>query len=483
MVRAGVKISQSSPRPEVMANAALSILNISPKTRRAFPSRIGWYAIILRFLKSLVSVLLVLCQSLPALWQRKITFTEPCDILIISHLVNLKHLDARDDFYFGPLSSDMASTGLRTQTVLINHINATPGEVDRNGQRTTILQANCGPVTELFNFFNLVLKAFALKFDKIEPRWYGFGRFAVASAFDKRALANLRIHNQIRQAVTAMRPGVIIHTYEGHGWERMVAQTAHAQSWPITVIGYNHSVLFPGPRAIDFVQGNGRDPDYVCFAGKITSSIFMQESAFDPENVFVLGSTKLDNIHADGQKSHPAQHPCCLVVPEGEMSETKLMATVTINAARMMPEVEFVLRLHPVLDLAAVQSAIPALGSPPANFSFSKASLEHDLVQADWLIYRASSVVLNGLQAGITPIYLNTDQSQPWNDPLPQWVNFRHVADNIDELVGIMKTEIQGRHKGKKKKITEGMKFAADYFTKFDTARLMKTIERHSARP
>ena len=374
MVRTGIKISQSSPRPEVMANAALSILNMSPKTRRAFPSRISWHAIILRFLKSLVSVLFVLCQSLPAMWQRKITFTEPCDILIISHLVNLKHLDARDDFYFGPLSSDMASTGLRIQTVLINHINASPGEVDRNGQRTTILQANCGPVTELFNFFNLMLTAFALKFEKIEPRWYGFGRFAVASAFDKRALANLRIHNQIRQAVTAMRPSVIIHTYEGHGWERMVAQTAHAQSWPITVIGYNHSVLFPAPGRLILFRGMVGTRIMFVLRERLPHQ-YLCKSQHSTRRMFSYSATKLDNSHADSQKSHSAQHPCCLVVPEGEISETKLMATVAINAARMMPEVEFVLRLHPVLDLAAVQSAIPALASPLQTFSFQRQAL------------------------------------------------------------------------------------------------------------
>ena len=48
----------------------------------------------------------------------------------------------------------------------------------------------------------------------------------------------------IAKIIVASKPRIIIHTLEGHGWERIVAATAHALPNPSHVIGYQHAVLF-----------------------------------------------------------------------------------------------------------------------------------------------------------------------------------------------------------------------------------------------
>ena len=49
----------------------------------------------------------------------------------------------------------------------------------------------------------------------------------------------------IATVVKTLQPRVIIYTYEGHGWERIVAETAHNLAIPAHVIGYQLAVLFP----------------------------------------------------------------------------------------------------------------------------------------------------------------------------------------------------------------------------------------------
>ena len=39
--------------------------------------------------------------------------------------------------------------------------------------------------------------------------------------------------------ILKIKPKALVHTFEGHGWERMVALSAHQMENPITVFGYH----------------------------------------------------------------------------------------------------------------------------------------------------------------------------------------------------------------------------------------------------
>ena len=83
----------------------------------------------------------------------------------------------------------------------------------------------------------------------------------------------------IAKIIGASKPRIIIHTLEGHGWERIVAATAHALPNPSHVIGYQHAVLFPViNRCID--HGGGTVPDHIFTSGDITRDILSRDIKF-----------------------------------------------------------------------------------------------------------------------------------------------------------------------------------------------------------
>ena len=474
-------MARRCPGIEATANRFLCLLNANAQTRLDFPDLEGRRGVIWRFSRSVASALAVLCLSVLA-WPKgrmRPDLEQECDVLIISHLVEEGRLAGDEDFYFGTLASDMAKSKLKPVTALINHIKAPPKAVERVPREVLVLDGWNTPLAELANLIRLFFRASAIKAGRgAKPEARRFARLARAAAFDNRALGYLRVHGQLARTIRALRPSVVIHTFEGHGWERMVAAAAHAQPWPIKVFGYSHSVLYPGPRAFDFKLGHGRDPDHVFFPGTVTAKLFGKESEYDAAEVSVLGSPKLNRRAIRPGSADARNRDCCLIATQGEMDDAELMVSAMQVVAKALPETGFILRLHPLLASGAKRHAIQALRNLPPNIRISGQSLEHDLNRSRWLVYRGSSVVLNGLDQGLRPIYLNTDGSQPFNDPLPPEIGFRLVASSAEQVLGAIKSDIGRSPTSDMKALKAAQRFAGKYFTPLDAAAMIKAINR-----
>ena len=477
IVRMAADLARRCPHRDSMANRFFSILNAGAHIRGTLPDLGGRRGLLWRYGYSIASVFAVLGLSLLAWPKGKIRpgYGRECDVLIVSHLVSEGHLDSDGDFYFGSLPSDLAKAGIKPVTVLVNHIKAGPKTARRAHPGVVVLNGWLSPLAEMSNFVRLLVRSFSIPVDRTaKPEARRLARQARAAAFDHRALGYLRVHDQLERAIDALKPSVILHTFEGHGWERMLAQTAHAREWPIRVVGYSHGVLLPAPRAIDFKLGHGRDPDNVMLPGTVTAGIFRRESEFEAEQISVLGSPKLGDRSGHGEAR---KGDSCLIVTQGEMSEVELMADAMVEVARKLPEIRFLLRLHPLITGKKARSTTQSLGSTPPNFKITESGLDEDLDNARWLVYRGSSVVLNGLERGIRPIYLNTDGSQASNDPLVPEVEFRRIADTVEQVADFIRNDAKTRGSG----VTEGQNtartFAGEYFTHLNPAFLIDIIQ------
>ena len=94
----------------------------------------------------------------------------------------------------------------------------------------------------------------------------------------------------------------------------------------------------------------------------------------------------------------------------------KIIADWLLAGAVVFPEINFVLRLHPLISKRAVIKSCPELATAPQNFRISGADLEQDLSIASWVLYRGSSVVLNALTKNIRPIYVDVDSSNEFTN-------------------------------------------------------------------
>ncbi|MGU9962174.1 MAG: hypothetical protein ACNYPF_04070 [Candidatus Puniceispirillales bacterium WSBS_2018_MAG_OTU23] len=454
------------------ANPFLNILNSTSKSVAQYPDLIGSKSWLWRLAHSVAGAGFTLLRAI-RYWPNAILLNReyaPADVMIISHLTSASHLANHDDFYVGKMAQNLEDAGYKTTTILINHCGA--NAVDANTSKrsnTVILPAFKSPFAEFNRIFRMLWASITLpKLDHAVR----FSRLARLAQFSSGAIDNLRIGEMLKRIIARARPKAILYTFEGHGWERFMAAFAH-QHYPKThLMGYQHAVMFPGAKAVDNKHGGGADPNHIFTVGNITKDMLVNSSDYDKEMFSVLGSIKSLAVTATAFDVTGA----CLIAPEGTLGEVMLMGSLAIEAARAMPEQAFILRLHPVLNRDIVAREL-AKTPFPTNFKLSDAPLEADLTASSWLCYRGSSVAIQGILSGLRPIYLNPDDSVANNDPIPDNIAFRRVADSASTLTAIITADLATPAIGQGE-LTPALKFAHDYVMPFAPDVLIKHLEK-----
>ncbi|MCE2517552.1 MAG: hypothetical protein J4F41_06915 [Alphaproteobacteria bacterium] len=477
--RYSIALARRLTRREHRANPFVNILNMTVKSRDQFPDLTGGAGAGWRLMNSIAGAGMTMLRAI-RYWPWGIRFRprqlppaqgdDRVDVVVVSHLTANGHLRETDDFYFGTLAQELDAAGHKTHTLLINHCRARAKDARASKRRdTTILPAFLSPVAEFKLLLRAAIAALTLPRPESHPeshpepedeaklKEHVFRRHARLAQISSRALGDLRIGSMVSDAISQMSPRVVLHTFEGHGWERVMTAHAHQMSPPCHVAGYQHAVLFPGQKSLLHRHGNGADPDHIFTAGRITRDQLLRESAFD--DITVLGSVKAT---AKTPAVSFAASGACLIAPEGTISEVMIMARLAIGAAIAGPEQKFILRLHPVLSRAEVERKLAELAPFPANFSISSAPLDADFARSSWLCYRGSTMAFQGVLAGLRPIYLDPDDMVQHNDPMPADVDFRRVAQTPEELLAIIAADQSAPHKGQAE-LTSALEFAHDY--------------------
>lgn len=427
------QLSQTIKRPEHLANPFCNILNCTTKTAAGYPDLLGRKPAYWRLFKSIAGAAFTWCRAC-FYWPRALSLNlseKQVDVVFVSHLISESHLDKEADFYFADLAEALENEGFSTHTVLINHIKA--GRNISPGEKRSVLPAFLSPLKEAGIIFRLFLSAFSLPRGD-NARSAHFCRLAKLSQFGNRAIGDYRIGMMLGEIIRASSPKAVIHTYEGHGWERLLADAAHKMDTSVKVFGYQHAVIFPGPKAI--LQNRGvAMPDHIFTTGEAAKTMLAKEGELPKTYFSILGSSKVFNAKPSAQFSPKG---ACLIAPEGTLGEVKLMAKLCIDAARSIPEQQFILRLHPVLSREHVVNLLKEFNPIPDNFTLSQASLDEDMERSSWLCYRGSTVAFQGIVAGLRPIFLDTDQAAANNDPLPSGLAFRRTCTSGDALTALI---------------------------------------------
>ena len=460
--RLGISLAKDASRPEHFVNPFLNILNMTAKNVVHYPDIMSGSGVTRRCLHSICGAGLTFFRSvLYVPYSFKIDCaSERADVLIISHLTTKGHLSNKDDFYFGDIARELVLEGYRTKTVLLNHCRATKADAKSMTRKDVILlPAFLSPPDELKLIFKLLKAAFSFPWPNSAPRYSWNAKFA---QFNHRAICDFRIGTLLNAVARELAPKVIVHTFEGHGWERYFTAKLHELDNTPYVIGYQHAVLFPGLKSLLYRFGKQANPDHLFTIGEITKRELVVKS--EHQSVSILGSNRA--IKAKPAQKFSAQGTC-LFAPEGDMTEVRIMAELAQEAARRMPHHMFVLRLHPLLDKVRVQRSLHLSQSVVENFRISDDDLDADLSSASWLCYRGSTVALQGMQSGLRPIYFDADNSAEYNDPIPDYVHFRRRIKDVSGLEQLIKAD-QYDSSGVQAELAEAIEFAKNYVMPLD---------------
>lgn len=408
------------------------------------------------------------------------------DILFISHLLNESDFKNAADFYFGNLPELIHKKGFRVLVALIDHSG------NSNSSRELIWgESLCPRVVlstrldfqgELSIFRKLRKESIRLRkiSRQIQSNLFRAKVLAHASieAMSSGSRAALRISEQVNRLVVATNPKMIIVTYEGHAWERMAFSAARDVSAEVMCVGYQHAAIFRLQHSALRMLGKKFDPDLVLTAGAVSQRQIVNALAVQGVKALTLGSNRafakptqsemlISGVDVE-EHLQPSLAPCnvCIVLPEGILSECRLMADFSLRCAILMPEIRFILRLHPLVSPEILMRELPSLQALPANVEFSNISLEEDMKRASYALYRGSTAIVNMACFGVQPVYL-TQLDEMTIDPLYELADHRvSVASPEDFKTKIFSEKATTRNLDQEK--IAFARYCADFYLPLD---------------
>ncbi|MCZ2473340.1 hypothetical protein G9H62_10830 [Aquirufa ecclesiirivi] len=340
---------------------------------------------------------------------------KPISTILVSHLLNEKQIQDKEDFYFGNLHQDLQKEGVNSLMILLNHTTKSSSKInaefENQESKKFVLSNYLGFKNEwkiwklLKNESNRFLYLANQQEDEIKRIFY----FQCAYySMSPSSFASLRFYKEFSGIFKSAKPSVILSTFEGHSWERMVYFAAREVNSKVRCIGYHHTLMFRRQHAAKRKLGIFFDPNYILTAGDITASYFQSSDIANNCEVLSVGihrrksrmnSLEVNKLQFKGNN--------CLVAPDGLISEILYMFDFAIKTALINSDINFILRLHPLVSRDELITSYPRFGQLPKNVQFSSNSLEADFERSRWIFYRASSTAIYAVLEGLRPFYLS----------------------------------------------------------------------------
>lgn len=342
------------------------------------------------------------------------------DVLFVSHLLNASQAGRRDDFYFGNVPDRLLVEGHASVIALINHSGQSGALLVEKWKSSAIPRVIFSETTGIVEYFRLYRR---LLRESINLRKLGMKEpsnllsrvlfRASEEALSPSSVTTLCLASQIEALVSALRPRTIVVTHEGHAWERLAFASARKALCPIACIGYQHAAIFRLQHAIRRNLASQYNPDRILTAGTVGEVQLKNAPALQGLPISVMGSnrsfrgvTSNSESLMDSDQATNLDNPACLVLPEGIASECHVLFEFSLSCAQAFPEIQFVWRLHPLVNFKSLLSKNPKLKSLSRNIVLSQSTFEGDIARCRWALYRGSTAIVQAASAGLRPIYL-----------------------------------------------------------------------------
>ena len=385
-------------------------------------------------------------------WAASQVLSGPVDVLFISHLLNDADAGKVVDFYFGNLPELIRAEGLRVAVALIDH-SATPDTSrakrwSASACLRVVFSSTLGLQGEWSIFRrlrkeSLQLAAFARQEESGFLRKV-FSRAALEAKLGG-ARTTLRMSVQVSRLVATIEPKLMIVTYEGHAWERAVFSAAREASAGLQCVGYQHAAIFRLQHGALRKLGHAFDPDLILTAGSVSKAQIESSMKVHGIPVRVLGSNRTfvgsrggqtKGLGIDGVDTTPAGN-ACLVLPEGIVSECLVLFDFSLKCAALMPDMQFIWRLHPLMQFESLTGKNPVFKKLPGNVTLSTAAMEADIARAGYALYRGSTAIVKAVCANVRPIYFALPDEMTI-DPLYQLYSWRECVKKPEQFFSIV---------------------------------------------
>ncbi len=416
-------------------------------------------------------------------WKASHTLSEPVDILFVSHQINGAGTNISGDFYFGSLPEVVQANGYKVLVALIDH--STMQDVTRTfswieGDVPRVLLSKTFSLSSELSLF-LRLRKESLKLASLAKKVKSgllrkvFERASIA-ATSGGARTTLRMSVQIGQLVSKYKPKMLIVTYEGHAWERAAFAAAREVNASILCAGYQHAAIFRLQHSALRKLGLSYDPDIVFTAGLVSQKQIQNSSKLQGVPLHILGSHKaFAGVKSD--VSNRSTENCgnkCLVLPEGIISECLILFEFTLKCAKLIPSMQFIWRLHPLVTFESLVVQSPLLQKKlPNNVHLSTSTIDDDVNGIDYALYRGSSAIVTAVCAGAYPIYLAVPDEIS-TDPLYELRAWRESVTDPNKFVSLVNRGKQVD--GVSEEQISATNYCSDFYASTNASVLLETL-------
>ena len=377
------------------------------------------------------------------------------DIFFVSHLFNKNQLLNNQDLYFYNLSEDLNSKSLKVNRIFIKH---TKQKID---SKDNFIIGNLSIVYEikirLLQIKEFLVLLYSSVFDSncsLEKR------VKIQSSIDclsYSTLSNLRVYFYIKKLVKQYSPKLILTTYEGHAYERLIYKAINSCKSTISS-GYQHSAVFKHQHSILKNRGGGYDPNFIFTSGKITHKIF--SNYFDKKKLFELGSSR-GSLFANRELNASN----ILVIPEGLIDDVDVFINLIKSVSKKFKNFQFIIRFHPSIPKKIIQKRKESL-KDIKHIIFSNSSLEEDILKSNYVLYRGSTAVFSSVISGLTPIYYDLNEIDL--NPLFELKESIQYVNEPEDFANIVEDDLATKTKNKT--------YCKKYFTDFNSLSILNLI-------
>ncbi len=253
------------------------------------------------------------------------------------------------------------------------------------------------------------------------------------SQHSRQTMANLFTKARLTSLISNCDPENIILTTEGHAHEAMIIKLRDTNFPGVRVIGFQHAPIVPGQFSFYRLLNMFRPSDLLLTTGTITRELI--NKSLPALQTKVLGSPKSIQITPQF-KSLTALN--VLGAVEGTYESLQTFILIFNKLSRMLPDFQFILRLHPALSKSVSQKLLKSLNCS-VNLNISSNSLANDLNNSHVTIFRSSAVGLEGLAYASFPVHFDAEMEGLLN-PLSH-INFPTIEfSDVDELAEFLKS-------------------------------------------
>lgn len=379
------------------------------------------------------------------------------DLLIISNILSEKNLN--HDLYFGNLDTMLDKEGIKTLKIFRNFSNkSSTNLLKRSKNKKYIISKRETILNEIKIFIKFLVEIYKYLFSK---KYLSVKKYLMLTDLIS-IIPNLRVINQIRNIIKKINPSMVMFTYEGHAWERLLTYICKKE-FKIVSIGYQFSPIKKNQFGLFNDLKNIYNPDFIGTSGKIPFQEISKKIKFS--KIFLLGSSKssLRNRGIINTKTNDL-----LVALDDDRIILDKMLEYSIKFAENNFTKNIILRVHPVYrNKKKIINLISSKIKNKKNIKFSLKSLDNDLAKSKFLLFVDSSVGIECLNYNVIPLFFkNSTKQNIYDKNFPK----KNIVNKRTDLQKIIDTKVN-------KKLSKYFKnYKYNYFQNYNINKIKNVI-------